>query len=77
MLKFSIILPLRLQDSDSEDYYNHDMSKFKEEMSQKNESSQDRYIPMKSSVDEVQIIENKNMVSAKIDKTNDCESAYF
>ena len=62
------------------------MSKFKEQMSQKNENSQDRYIPMKSSVDEVQIIENKNLVSAKIicyrkstevDKTNECKLAYF
>ena len=62
------------------------MSKFKDEMSQKNENSQDRYIPMKSSVDEVQIIENKDLVSAKIiyyrkstevDKTNECKLAYF
>ena len=62
------------------------MSKFKEQMSQKNENSQDRYIPMKSSVDEAQIIENKNLVSAKIiyyrkrtevEKTNECKLAYL
>ena len=62
------------------------MSKFKEEMSQKTENSQGRYIPMKSSVDEIQIIENKNLVSGKIIyyrksteayKTNECKLAYF
>ena len=46
------------------------MSKFKEEISSKNENSQDRYVPMKSSVDEVQIIKNKNLVSAKIIYSN-------
>ena len=46
------------------------MSKFKEEISPKNENSQDRYVPMKSSVDEAQIIENKNLVSAKVTYSN-------